>query len=228
MKRRTSRAGTDPVTGPLRRSLPLLLQTLLVVALALPAGFAVAPAFLGPRTPATAAQPAPAWHQVPGTLAAGGASADGIEPLTAAAPVPEPGSLAAQLNETLKADGAGSFTGVVQDAAHRGGPLRPFRRRGPRSRLQHEAPHRRRGPAHARPGTPLQHQGRGRRRPRVGGAHRRRGRAPRRRRISPGRRAGPCRARQPGAGDRPGPAGRRRLRPRDRCCWTTPSSPAPR
>ena len=115
MKRRTIRAGMAPVSGPLRRSLPLLLQTLLVVALALPAGFAVAPAFLGPQTPANAAQSAPAWHQVPGTLA-NGSTTDGIEPLTAAAPVPEPGSLAAQLNETLKADGAGSFTGVVQDA----------------------------------------------------------------------------------------------------------------
>jgi D-alanyl-D-alanine carboxypeptidase/D-alanyl-D-alanine-endopeptidase (penicillin-binding protein 4) len=120
MKRRTSRAGTDPVTGPLRRSLPLLLQTLLVVALALPAGLAVAPGFLGAHAPATAAPSAPPWHQLPGTLAAGGAaegSPDGIEPLTATAPVPEPGSLAAQLNGTLKADGAGSFTGVVQDAA---------------------------------------------------------------------------------------------------------------
>ena len=120
MKRRTIRAGMAPVSGPLRRILPLLLQTLLVVALALPAGFAVAPAFLGPQAPANAAQAAPAWHQVPGTLAAGGGAdgskSDGIEPLTAAAPVPEPGSLAAQLNETLKVDGAGSFTGVVQDA----------------------------------------------------------------------------------------------------------------
>uniref|UniRef100_UPI00321778E2 D-alanyl-D-alanine carboxypeptidase n=1 Tax=uncultured Arthrobacter sp. TaxID=114050 RepID=UPI00321778E2 len=119
MKRRTIRAGMAPSSGPLRRSLPLLLQTLLVVALALPAGFAVAPAFLGPHMPANAAQSAPAWHQVPGALASGGAdgsTSDGIEPLTAAAPVPEPGSLAAQLNETLKVDGAGSFTGVVQDA----------------------------------------------------------------------------------------------------------------
>ena len=120
MKRRTIRAGMAPVSGPLRRILPLLLQTLLVVALVLPAGFAVAPAFLGPQAPADASQSAPAWHQVPGRLAAGGGAdgskSDGIEPLTAAAPVPEPGSLAAQLNETLKVDGAGSFTGVVQDA----------------------------------------------------------------------------------------------------------------
>ena len=121
MKRRTSHAGPQPVTGPLRRSLPLLLQTLLVAALALPAGLAVAPAFIGPGPSATAAQTVPPWHQAPGTLAArdgaaSGTSPDGIEPLSAAAPVPQPGPLAAQLNETLKADGAGNFTGVVQDA----------------------------------------------------------------------------------------------------------------
>ena len=120
MKRRTIRAGLAPVSGPLRRILSLLLQTLLVVALLLPAGFALAPAFLGPQAPADAAPSVPAWHQVPGTLAASGADGgtpDGIEPLAAGAPVPESGSLAAQLNETLKTDGAGSFTGVVQDAA---------------------------------------------------------------------------------------------------------------
>ncbi|MCB5293334.1 D-alanyl-D-alanine carboxypeptidase/D-alanyl-D-alanine-endopeptidase [Arthrobacter sp. SO3] len=121
MKRRTSRPGADPVPGPLRRSLPLLLQALLVVALALPAGFAVAPAFLGPGPSDTPAPATPPWQQVPGTLAprdgpAAGSTPAGIEPLTGSAPVPAPGSLAAQLNETLKVDGAGSFTGVVQDA----------------------------------------------------------------------------------------------------------------
>ena len=121
MKRRTSHPGADPVTGPLRRSLPLLLQTLLVASLALPAGVAVAPAYLGPSPAETAAPTTPPWHQAPGTLAArGGAAAgtapDGIEPLSAAAPVPQPGPLAAQLNETLKTDGAGNFAGVVQDA----------------------------------------------------------------------------------------------------------------
>ncbi|KUM38217.1 D-alanyl-D-alanine carboxypeptidase/D-alanyl-D-alanine endopeptidase [Arthrobacter sp. EPSL27] len=121
MKRRTSRAGTEPAAGPLRRSLPLLLQTLLVAALALPAGFAVAPAFLGPRTPASAAQTVPPWHQVPGALTpygtGGDGTGDGVEPLSATAPVPVPATLAARLDETLKTDGAGSFTGVVQDAA---------------------------------------------------------------------------------------------------------------
>ncbi len=56
MKRSTSRAGVDPASGPLRRNLPLLLQTLLVVALALPAGIAIAPAFLG-QALRNAAQP---------------------------------------------------------------------------------------------------------------------------------------------------------------------------
>ena len=68
MKRRTSRPGVDPVTGPLRRSLPLLLQSLLVAALALPAGVAVAPAFLGPSPSETAPQstpPQPAGPAVP-------------------------------------------------------------------------------------------------------------------------------------------------------------------
>lgn len=121
MKRRTSHPGAAPVTGRLRRSLPLLLQTLLVAALALPAGVAVAPALLGPGPAETAAQTTPPWHQLPGTLAAGGGAAagtapDGIEPLSAAAPVPQPGPLAARLNETLRADGSGNFTGVVQDA----------------------------------------------------------------------------------------------------------------
>ncbi|WP_160668455.1 D-alanyl-D-alanine carboxypeptidase/D-alanyl-D-alanine endopeptidase [Pseudarthrobacter sp. ATCC 49987] len=119
MKRRTSRPGADPAPGPLRRSLPLLLQTLLVVALALPAGIAIAPAFLGPAPCGTAAQTAPPWHQVPGALAprvGAGGTPDGIEPLTDAAPVPAADTLSAQLNETLKTDGAGSFTGVVQDA----------------------------------------------------------------------------------------------------------------
>ena len=121
MKRRTSRSGADPVAGPLRRSLPLLLQTLLVAALALPAGVAVAPALLGPGPSGTAAQPTPPWHQAPGALAArdgaaAGATPDGIEPLAADAPVPQPGPLAARVNETLNTDGSGNFTGVVQDA----------------------------------------------------------------------------------------------------------------
>ncbi|MDI3240913.1 D-alanyl-D-alanine carboxypeptidase/D-alanyl-D-alanine-endopeptidase [Arthrobacter sp. AL08] len=119
MKRRTSRPGARPATGPLRRNLPLLLQTLLVAALALPAGVALAPAFRGPASSAATGENTPTWQQVPGTLAPRGGTAagsGGIEPLTAAAPRPAPGDLAAQLNETLKTDGAGDFTGMVQDA----------------------------------------------------------------------------------------------------------------
>lgn len=118
MKRRTSRAGTDPVPGPPRRILPLLLQTVLVLALAVPSGAAIAPGFLGPDRPAPRAQAVPPWQQVPSALAgSNGTNRAGIQPLSDAAPVPEPGSLTAQLNETLKPDGAGDFTGVVQDAA---------------------------------------------------------------------------------------------------------------
>jgi D-alanyl-D-alanine carboxypeptidase/D-alanyl-D-alanine-endopeptidase (penicillin-binding protein 4) len=118
MKRRTSPEGKDPVPGPPRRILPLLLQTALVLALAVPAGAAIAPGFLGPDRSTESAPAVPPWQQVPGALAgSGGAKLAGIEPLSAAAAVPVPGSLAAQLNETLKPDGAGDFTGVVQDAA---------------------------------------------------------------------------------------------------------------
>lgn len=96
----------------------MLLLTLLVVALAVPAGLAIAPAFLGPDSSADAAKTAAPWQQVPTRLSsAGGTGSGAIQPLSASAPVPDPGSLAAQLNDTLKTDGAGAFTGVVQDAA---------------------------------------------------------------------------------------------------------------
>ena len=39
-----------------------------------------------------------------------------MRPLSADAPVPDAATLAAQLTATLKTDGAGSFSGVVQDA----------------------------------------------------------------------------------------------------------------
>ncbi|MET3919199.1 D-alanyl-D-alanine carboxypeptidase/D-alanyl-D-alanine-endopeptidase [Arthrobacter sp. UYEF20] len=115
MKLRTGSAGTDQVPGPLRGIVPMLLLTLLVLALAVPAGLIIAPAFLGHNASAEPVASAPPWQQPPAALAA--RSGAGIEPLSAAAPVPEPGTLAAQLNETLKTDGAGTFTGVVQDAA---------------------------------------------------------------------------------------------------------------
>ena len=116
MKRGTTSAGTEQVPGLLRGILPMLFLTLLVLALAVPAGLAIAPGFIDPS--GSEPSPAvPAWQQPPATLAAGHGSAAGIQPLSGAAPLPEPGALAAQLNETLKADGAGTFTGVVQDAA---------------------------------------------------------------------------------------------------------------
>jgi D-alanyl-D-alanine carboxypeptidase/D-alanyl-D-alanine-endopeptidase (penicillin-binding protein 4) len=116
MKRRTSGAGTDPVPGRLRGILPMLFLTLLVVALAVPAGIAVAPAFLGPdRSAAAAASPAP-WQQTPARLSSPG-GAGGIAPLSDSAAVPASGPLSALLDDTLKTEGAGTFTGVVQDAA---------------------------------------------------------------------------------------------------------------
>ena len=116
MKPRTSRAGTEQAAGRIRGIPVLLLQTLLVVAVALPAGIAIAPAFLGPDRPFGASQAAPPWQQIPATLSAPGSGAAGIGPLSDNAPVPAGAALAAQLNGTLKPDGAGSFTGIVQDA----------------------------------------------------------------------------------------------------------------
>ncbi|WP_427134771.1 D-alanyl-D-alanine carboxypeptidase/D-alanyl-D-alanine endopeptidase [Pseudarthrobacter sp. S9] len=116
MKRRTSRAGTDPVPAPLRGIIPMLLLTLLVVALAVPAGIAIAPAFLGPDRSADAAKPAPPWQQAPTRLSSPRGTG-GIGPLSASAAAPDAGPLAAQLNDSLKTDGAGTITGAVQDAA---------------------------------------------------------------------------------------------------------------
>ncbi|QCB95885.1 D-alanyl-D-alanine carboxypeptidase/D-alanyl-D-alanine-endopeptidase [Arthrobacter sp. PAMC25564] len=118
MKRRASRAGTDPVAGLLRGILPMLFLTLLVVALAIPAGLAIAPAFHRPDSSAAAADTPAPWQQVPTRLSPpGGTGAGAVQPLSSSAPVPGPGALAAQLNDALKTDGAGAFTGVVQDAA---------------------------------------------------------------------------------------------------------------
>ncbi len=115
MKPRTSRAGSEPVPGRLRGILVLLLQTLLVVAVALPAGIAIAPAFLGPDRSSNALETVPPWQQIPATLSASGSSG-GIGSLSDTAPVPAGATLAAQLNETLKTDGGGTITGIVQDA----------------------------------------------------------------------------------------------------------------
>ncbi len=118
MTARQSRDGTAVPSGRLGPAVAALLQIVLVVALAVPAALAAGPGFLGPARPA---EPAPAgpWQQPPATLSApagGPESSAGIRPLNDAAPVPDAAALAARLDATLKTDGAGSFTGVVQDA----------------------------------------------------------------------------------------------------------------
>jgi D-alanyl-D-alanine carboxypeptidase/D-alanyl-D-alanine-endopeptidase (penicillin-binding protein 4) len=116
MKRRTGRYGRDPAPGPLRRLLPMLLLSLLVVALAVPAGIAIAPAIRVADRAADAPAPAP-WQRDPAGLSPAGTGPEAVAPLSATAPLPDPGSLAAALDSTLKPDGAGTFSGVVQDAA---------------------------------------------------------------------------------------------------------------
>lgn len=114
MKRMMSRAASHPWFVIIRRQLPLVLLCILIVALAVPAAMLVAPAFTGRGPgPESTASVAPAWQQVPRDLSL----PQGISPLKDSAPVPWPDTLAAQLNATLKTDGGGSFTGVVQDAA---------------------------------------------------------------------------------------------------------------
>ncbi|MBT2535945.1 D-alanyl-D-alanine carboxypeptidase/D-alanyl-D-alanine-endopeptidase [Arthrobacter sp. ISL-69] len=114
MKRMMNRAASHPWFAIIRRHLPLALLTVLIVALAVPAAILVVPAFTGRGTePETTESAVPAWQQVPRDLSL----PQGISPLKDSAPVPWPDTLAAQLNATLKTDGGGTFTGVVQDAA---------------------------------------------------------------------------------------------------------------
>ncbi len=114
MKRMMSRAASHPWFAIVRRQLPLVLLTILVVALAVPAATVLGPAFTGRGAGAEApAATVPAWQQVPRDLSL----PQGISPLKDSAPVPWPDILAAQLNATLKTDGGGTFTGVVKDAA---------------------------------------------------------------------------------------------------------------
>ncbi|WP_426227310.1 D-alanyl-D-alanine carboxypeptidase/D-alanyl-D-alanine endopeptidase [Pseudarthrobacter sp. DSP2-3-2b1] len=81
-----------------------------MVMVALPAGWLIAPAFVGP--PPVTAPRIPAWQQAPTTLSAG----QGLEQLQESAPVPLPAAVTAQLDSHLKPDGGGTFTGMVQDA----------------------------------------------------------------------------------------------------------------
>ncbi|MDQ0675365.1 D-alanyl-D-alanine carboxypeptidase/D-alanyl-D-alanine-endopeptidase (penicillin-binding protein 4) [Pseudarthrobacter siccitolerans] len=100
--------GTVPA---LKRFWPSVLPAVLLVVLIVPGALLVAPGFLGPEAPAPA-PPAPEWQQPPATLS----PARGLAPLDDSADVPLASSVTAQVEPLLKADGGGSFTGLVQDA----------------------------------------------------------------------------------------------------------------
>ncbi|XAS67599.1 D-alanyl-D-alanine carboxypeptidase/D-alanyl-D-alanine-endopeptidase [Micrococcaceae bacterium Sec5.7] len=113
MNRIISAAGGTQAITALRRVWPMALLTLVLVALAIPAGMMIAPAFTGPNQPAGAGEAAaPVWQRTPLDLSV----PQGITQLSDSAAVPWPDAVAAQLDETLKTSGAGTFTGVVQDA----------------------------------------------------------------------------------------------------------------
>lgn len=114
MKRMMSRVASHTWLATITRELPLVLLTAMIAALCIPAAILVAPALTGhgPAT-GTPATSTPAWQQVPRDLSL----PRGIAPLSSSAPVPGPETLASLLDGTLKPDGAGTFTGVVQDAA---------------------------------------------------------------------------------------------------------------
>jgi serine-type D-Ala-D-Ala carboxypeptidase/endopeptidase (penicillin-binding protein 4) len=95
--------------GPVR-ALQTVVLGAAIAALAVPLGMGIAPAFFAPQ-PAPAAQ-TPPWQRAPEQLS----RSRGAEPLDPAAPVPLPAVLAKQLDAALKPDGAGNFSGVVQDA----------------------------------------------------------------------------------------------------------------
>lgn len=95
------------------RSWPTLLLTVLLLALAFPAGMLIAPALTGPAQSTALPAQTPAWQRVPARLSV----PQGIDPLSQAAPVPVPANVASRLDPVLKTDGGGTFTAVVQDAA---------------------------------------------------------------------------------------------------------------
>ena len=109
--RGTARPAARGVASRIRRGWPTALLLALMVILALPAALVVVPGFIGPKPPA-AAPAAPAWQQTPATLSA----RQGLSPLDDSAPVPLRAAVTAQLEPLLKADGGGTFTGLVQDA----------------------------------------------------------------------------------------------------------------
>lgn len=99
------------VVPAIKRSWHWIALTALLVVLMVPAALLVAPGFIGPQAPAPAPSP-PEWQQAPATLSA----ARGLAPLDASASIPAASSVTAQVEPLLKADGGGSFTGLVQDA----------------------------------------------------------------------------------------------------------------
>ncbi|WP_285313690.1 D-alanyl-D-alanine carboxypeptidase/D-alanyl-D-alanine-endopeptidase [Pseudarthrobacter sp. fls2-241-R2A-168] len=107
---RVRRSFRGTVTA-LKRSWHWVALTALLVVLMVPAALLVAPGFVGPTAPAPAPSP-PEWQQAPATLSA----ARGLAPLDASASIPAASSVTAQVEPLLKADGGGSFTGLVQDA----------------------------------------------------------------------------------------------------------------
>lgn len=112
MTRTTSPRGQDSRAAGWRRSVPAVLLGLLVIALVIPAGFALGPGFAGPSRPPAAPAAGP-WQLPPSALTA---APGAVKPLDDAAPVPNAATLADRLNATLKTDGGGTFTGMVQDA----------------------------------------------------------------------------------------------------------------
>lgn len=95
------------------RAWPSLLLTVLLAALALPAGMLIAPGLSGAAQSAPGPEQTPGWQLEPEWLSV----PQGIGPLSTTAPVPVPAEVAARLDPVLRTDGGGSFTGVVQDAA---------------------------------------------------------------------------------------------------------------
>ena len=110
MKESSGPAGFKDAFRRKLRLWPMALLLAVIVVLALPAAWVVAPAFV---TPPPAAPPVvPAWQQLPATLSA----RQGLAPLTDSAPVPLPSAVSTQLEALLKPDGDGTITGLVQDA----------------------------------------------------------------------------------------------------------------
>lgn len=114
MNRKVAALSEQKALKARRPTWPLVLLTLVMLALAIPAGVMIAPAFSGAMAPSGSAVAAvPAWQRVPVDLSVPA----GIFPLSGSAPVPWPDAVATQLATTLKTNGAGTFTGVVQDAS---------------------------------------------------------------------------------------------------------------